>query len=63
MHEKPATTSTASTPEDPDLKEAMTEERIAVILSAVRRLAHNADRRGTLIDPRVLLDVIEGKKQ
>ena len=39
------------------------EDRPAVILAAVRRLAHNANRRGTLIDPRQLLDVIEGKKQ
>lgn len=41
----------------------MPEDRPAVILAAVRRLAHSADRRGSLIDPRVLLDVIEGKKQ
>ena len=37
------------------------EDRPAVVLSAIRRLAHNAHRRGTRIDPRVLLDVIEGK--
>lgn len=38
------------------------EDRPAVVLSAIRRLAHNAHRRGTLIDPKLLLDVIEGKK-
>ncbi len=39
------------------------EDRPAVILAAVRRLATSADRRGTLINPKLLLDVIEGKKQ
>ena len=38
------------------------EDRPAVVLSAVRRLAQSADRRGTLIDPQLLLDIIEGKK-
>lgn len=38
------------------------EDRPAVILAAIRRLAHSADRRGTLIDPRQLLDVIAGRK-
>ena len=38
------------------------EDRPSVTLAAIRRLAHNAHRRGTRIDPRVLLDIIEGKK-
>lgn len=38
------------------------ETRPAVILSAVRRLAQNAIRRGTLIDPRQLLDIVNGRK-
>ena len=38
------------------------EDRPAVILAAVRCLAHSADRRGTLIDPKLLLDVIAGRK-
>ena len=40
----------------------MPEDRPSVTLAAIRRLAHNAHRRGTRIDPRVLLDIIEGKK-
>lgn len=38
----------------------MTEDRPAVILAAIRRLAQHADRRGTHIDPRQLLDIING---
>ena len=38
------------------------EDRPAVVLSAIRRLTHNAHRRGTRIDPRALLGIIEGKK-
>ena len=40
----------------------MTEDRPAVILSAIRRLAQSAERRGTWIDPKLLLDVITGRK-
>lgn len=40
----------------------MPDDCPAVTLAAIRRLAHSANRRGTLIDPRQLLDVIEGKK-
>lgn len=40
----------------------MPEDRPAVILAAVRRLAQSADRRGTLINPRLMLDVIAGRK-
>lgn len=38
------------------------EDRPAVILAAVRRLARDAQRRGTLIDPRQLQDICEGRK-
>ncbi|WP_341856410.1 hypothetical protein [Brachybacterium sp. GPGPB12] len=38
------------------------EDRPAVVLAAIRRLAQAADRRGTLIDPRQLLDICEGRK-
>lgn len=38
------------------------EDRPAVILAAIRRLAHSADRRGTLIDPQQLIDICEGRK-
>lgn len=38
------------------------ETRPAVVLAAVRRLAQSAIRRGTVIDPRQLLDVINGRK-
>lgn len=38
------------------------EDRPAVILAAIRRLAQNTQRRGTLIDPRLLLDIINGRK-
>lgn len=39
------------------------DQRPAVVLAAIRRLAQSADRRGTMLDPKLLLDVIEGKKQ
>ena len=38
------------------------EDRPAVILAAIRRLATSADRRGTLIDPQQLLNIITGRK-
>lgn len=38
------------------------EDRPAVILAAIRRLAHDAQRRGVLIDPRILRDICDGKK-
>ncbi|MGP9682048.1 hypothetical protein [Brachybacterium sp. AOP3-A1-3] len=38
------------------------EDRPAVILAAIRRLANDAQRRGTLLNPRQLLDIIAGKK-
>lgn len=38
------------------------EDRPSVILAAIRRLTADALRRGTLIDPRQLQDVIDGRK-
>ena len=37
------------------------EDRPSVTLAAIRRLAHNAQRTRTLIDPETLLRIIEGK--
>ena len=40
----------------------MVEDRPAIILHNLRRALRDADRHGKTIQPRYLLDIIEGKK-
>lgn len=40
----------------------MTEDRPAITLHNLRRALRDAERRGKTIQPRYLLDIIEGKK-
>ena len=40
----------------------MVEDRPAIILHNLRRVLRDAERRGKTIQPRYLLDIIEGKK-
>lgn len=40
----------------------MTEQRPAVVLASVRRLAADHIRRGVLIDPRQLQEICAGRK-
>ena len=38
------------------------EDRPALILAQIRRITYTAQRNMALIDPQLLLDIIEGKK-
>lgn len=40
----------------------MEEQRPAIVLSAVRRLAADHIRRGVMVDPKLLQDICAGRK-